>query len=216
MGYNQFAYCFNNPVNLSDPDGNWPKLSSILATVAVAAAAVAVVAVTVATCGAAAPALMAAGGSIISGMSAGTAAALTSVAVKAAIISAAAGAAAVATETESKRNPRSYSVYFLEDQNGTTQYVGRVTDEGYSARMKYHYATRNLTPGRRISGLSYDEARGLEEIGMIQCHTLNAMNPVNNQIHGISPHNKNGARYMNAACDYLFNRAEDWVLNIFE
>ena len=25
QGYNLFAYCFNNPVNMSDPDGNWPK-----------------------------------------------------------------------------------------------------------------------------------------------------------------------------------------------
>ncbi len=25
LGYNQFAYCFNNPVNLDDATGNWPK-----------------------------------------------------------------------------------------------------------------------------------------------------------------------------------------------
>ncbi len=25
LGYNQFAYCFNNPVNMSDETGNWPK-----------------------------------------------------------------------------------------------------------------------------------------------------------------------------------------------
>ena len=24
-GYNLFAYCFNNPVNMDDQDGNWPK-----------------------------------------------------------------------------------------------------------------------------------------------------------------------------------------------
>ena len=24
-GYNLYAYCMNNPVNMSDPDGNWPK-----------------------------------------------------------------------------------------------------------------------------------------------------------------------------------------------
>ena len=28
LGYNQFAYCFNNPVNMSDSSGNWPKLLS--------------------------------------------------------------------------------------------------------------------------------------------------------------------------------------------
>ena len=25
LGYNLFAYCFNNPVNMGDPSGNWPK-----------------------------------------------------------------------------------------------------------------------------------------------------------------------------------------------
>ncbi len=25
LGYNQFAYCFNNPVNMEDESGNWPK-----------------------------------------------------------------------------------------------------------------------------------------------------------------------------------------------
>lgn len=25
IGYNLFAYCFNNPINMSDPAGNWPK-----------------------------------------------------------------------------------------------------------------------------------------------------------------------------------------------
>ena len=32
LGYNMFAYCMNNPVNMSDPSGNWP-LSRFLATV---------------------------------------------------------------------------------------------------------------------------------------------------------------------------------------
>lgn len=25
LGYNMFAYCMNNPINMSDDDGNWPK-----------------------------------------------------------------------------------------------------------------------------------------------------------------------------------------------
>ena len=25
LGYNLYAYCFNNPINMSDPTGNWPK-----------------------------------------------------------------------------------------------------------------------------------------------------------------------------------------------
>ena len=86
-------------------------------------------------------------------------------------------------------------------------------DKGYKARMAHHQATRNLTPAHRTSGLSYNEARGLEEIGMMICHTLNASNPVNNQIHGIGPNNKKGAMYMQAAMNYLSNRGENWLLN---
>ena len=38
-GYNLFAYCFNNPVNLDDSEGNWP----VWATIAIVAAAAVVV-----------------------------------------------------------------------------------------------------------------------------------------------------------------------------
>ena len=51
--YNLFAYCFNNPINLSDETGTWPSWATIALG---AAAAVVAVAVTVVTLGAAAPA----------------------------------------------------------------------------------------------------------------------------------------------------------------
>ena len=49
LGYNLFAYCQNNPVNMSDEDGNWPKWVTkvIVGTAVIAAAAV----LTVATAG---------------------------------------------------------------------------------------------------------------------------------------------------------------------
>lgn len=42
IGYNMFAYCFNNPINMYDPTGSWPEWATLalgigLATVAVAA-----------------------------------------------------------------------------------------------------------------------------------------------------------------------------------
>jgi RHS repeat-associated protein len=49
LGYNQFTYCFNNPVNLQDETGSWPKLNklvkgALLLTIGVLAVAAAVVA----------------------------------------------------------------------------------------------------------------------------------------------------------------------------
>ena len=52
-GYNMFAYGLNNPVNMSDKSGAWPKWATVALGVV---AAVAAVALTVATLGAAAPA----------------------------------------------------------------------------------------------------------------------------------------------------------------
>ena len=53
QGYNLFAYCQNNPVNMSDHDGNWPKWATkLVAAVAIVAVVAVVAAVTVATAGA--------------------------------------------------------------------------------------------------------------------------------------------------------------------
>ena len=50
--YNLFAYCFNNPINLSDETGTWPSwMKKAIAVVAVAATVVTATAITVATCG---------------------------------------------------------------------------------------------------------------------------------------------------------------------
>ena len=212
LGSNLFTYCLNNPVNMRDDSGNWPKLSTALANVAVAAGIIAVAAMAVVAVASIAPALVAVGGTMVS--AATVAAAATTVAVEAATVSIASAAAAVVSNQIEKINSQTYSVYFLEDENGTIQYVGRVKDSGYRARMAHHYSTRHLTPNSRISGLDYATARGLEEIGMIQCHTLNPGNPKNNQIHGISSQNKKGGLYMEAAGNYLSNKAENWVLNL--
>ena len=68
----------------------------------------------------------------------------------------------------------------------------------------------------RIPGLSYEAARGLEEIGMQICHTINRDNPVYNQIHGISARNKHKRTYYSNAVNYLLNKAEDTVLSFFD
>ena len=63
QGYNLFVYCFNNPINATDPAGNWPQwLETVAKAVAVAAVTVtAVVVVTVVVAGTGGLALAAAG-----------------------------------------------------------------------------------------------------------------------------------------------------------
>jgi len=120
-----------------------------------------------------------------------------------------------AVERVSERiNAENYTVYFLADESDHIQYVGRVKTLNYNSRMAYHKATRGLDIKYSVSGLSYFEARGLEEIGMIECHTINRSNYKNNQIHGIAPSNKKGNQYLDAAANYLLNKAEDMLLNI--
>ncbi len=70
QGYNLFAYCLNNPVNMSDPSGNWPKWATKL--VAAVAVATIVTAAVVFTAGAAAVAL-GASSAVVAGVMGGAA-----------------------------------------------------------------------------------------------------------------------------------------------
>ena len=91
QGYNLFAYCFNNPVNMSDPTGNWPRWATIALG---AVAAVAAVAVTVVTLGAAAPAAACTLTAV--GMSIGASYAVASTAATVAVVATTVAAAAYA------------------------------------------------------------------------------------------------------------------------
>ena len=95
LGYNMFAYCMNNPVNMSDPSGNWPRWATIALGAVAAGAAVAV---TVVTLGAAAPAAVCALTSVAMsvGVSYGVASAAATVAVAATTVAAAAYAGDIA------------------------------------------------------------------------------------------------------------------------
>ena len=93
---NLYAYCFNNPVNLTDDSGYWPSWAKkLVAAVAITAC---VVAATVVTCGAAAPALAAVGFGVVSSISASTVATAATVAVTSVSISATATVAVCVDE----------------------------------------------------------------------------------------------------------------------
>ena len=127
---------------------------------------------------------------------------------------------------------RRYIVYFLcakGDMFESIVYVGRVTIEGFNARMAYHESK-----GRQlvffVPGLTYGECRGLEQGGMILCHTINRFNPLHNQIRGVSPRNDARGLYLealramrdtnlssklNIPIDYISNLTENEFLNGF-
>ena len=174
-GYNLFAYCFNNPVNLSDTTGHWPSWSQAFAVVAVTALAVAAVAMVIATAGVAAPALAVAGGGIISAGAAATAASVASAALLTSGIAATAAIVTDAVERKSYQRPtRNQSVYVMRDKTTNhVKYVGRTNNP--QRRQKEHTRdTRkaNLQPLEvKFTGLTKTEARAMEQI-LISAYTL--------------------------------------------
>ncbi len=91
QGYNMYSYCMNNPVNLSDDAGNWPRWATIALG---AVATVVAVAVTVVTLGAAAPAAACTLTAV--GMSIGASYAVASTAATVAVVATTVAAAAYA------------------------------------------------------------------------------------------------------------------------
>ena len=102
---------------------------------------------------------------------------------------------------------KEYTVYVLrnpsvkgKDGNYKVEYVGRTKNEAQrkSQHQSNPYKSQLIFDIKR-RGLSYEEARGLEETLIIKYGTLNRGNYMNNQIHGISPMNPKYDRYMSAA-----------------
>lgn len=90
----------------------------------------------------------------------------------------------------------------------------RSTDDGFDKRIAHHLRTKKLSLYYSVHGLDWLTVRGLEEVGMVQCHTINLSDPVANHIHGVGIFNKNGGGYFEAVMDYLLNHAEESLLNL--
>ena len=97
----------------------------------------------------------------------------------------------------------------------TVQYVGRT--KNIEARKKAHAnsnARGHLTMHIFRKNLTYDQARGLEQLLMVHYHTLNALNPANNQINGIRANNPKYRHYIDSANALFENIISNEVLNI--
>ncbi|MBQ7551651.1 MAG: GIY-YIG nuclease family protein, partial [Bacteroidales bacterium] len=184
-GYNLFAYCFNNPVNMSDTTGKWPSWSQVCFAVTVTALTVAAAAAVVATAGAAAPALALAGGGIISASAAATA---TSVATAALVTAGVAMAATIVTDAVENSNYqgpiRDQSVYVMRDKTtNEVQYVGRTNNPG--RRQSEHAKDpkkANLQPLEvKFSGLTKHEARAIEQM-LISAYSLDNLSNARREI----------------------------------
>lgn len=170
LSHNGYAYCGNNPVNLFDENGNW-----FLSVVAFAAKAIASVIVPIIK------------------------AAVCTVATVA-IVAAAVVVEDVVKEVEQKNNEENHIVYKLIDKkdNKKVKYVGRTKNE--EARKRVHKKIHpDLTFVRIERGLTKEQARGLEQMYMIEYHTRNYYNKIN----GISPKNKKLDIYMEAGRQFL-------------
>jgi RHS repeat-associated protein len=199
-GNNLYTYCFNNPINMSDPSGHWPSWSQVIWGMAI----VTVVAF------AAAPALVLVGaGTLGAGLTAGSIATLLKLTGTALVTY---GVGTIAKDLLVKK----YYVYRLVDETGETQYVGRTRNK--RAREIAHGNDRNrkhLTFKPYDVKLNYFEARGFEQLAMISCHTINTANRMNNQINGISRTNPALSIFMEAGkgfMSYLDNQVTNEAL----
>ena len=202
LGHNAYAYCLNNPVNMSDGCGCMAELvmpNNMLA-------------------GAGCWSLSSLIGIIGVGTAACATVAITKIASSDAEIDA-------KPNTDSRTKPKQpkgdeeepavYTVYGLIDLERTVQYVGRT--KNIEARKKAHAnsnARGHLTMHIFRKNLTYDQARGLEQLLMVYYHTLNALNPTNNQINGIRANNPKYRHYIDSANALFENIISNEVLNI--
>jgi RHS repeat-associated protein len=173
---NLFAYCVNNPVNMTDESGYWPSWGWNALKIAVGVVAIGVaVAATVATGGAAAPALIAAlqvagGGAAISA-AIGGAFGFASGGWKGALNGAVDGAcdgfalgglgAAGSAIGKAVQVGGKMVVYTSQAANGTTQYVG-ITNN-LARRAAEHLSKKGIQITKLIKGLNPKSARTVEQ-----------------------------------------------------
>ena len=118
-------------------------------------------------------------------------------------------------EIERKLKPIN-TVYALVDDKGVPQYIGRTKSLSTREAAHKNNPDRKHLKLRIIKqNLNYYEARGLEQIEMLKCHTINTSNKMNNQINGISPLNVLAGLYIEAGkgvAGYTENQISNMIL----
>ncbi len=114
-----------------------------------------------------------------------------------------------------KQDIQGHYVYVLVSEANQVVYVGRTTDiEKRKIAHSRNPARANTQMTITGSGLSYFEARALEQAGMLYHHTINKGNKTNNQINGISPVYWDIYRdWAKKALDYGWNQMTNELLN---
>ena len=182
LGYNLYAYCDNNPINNTDPEGNFAGTLALglgLGGIALGTAAKAFL-----------------------GIVAKQAIAVTCAVVTASVVKSISN---TKSQSSTKKQQENHTVYVLKEPiTGKVEYVGRTTN--ITVREKQHKNDPNknhlkMTP--ILENVSYSLARGTEQ-GLIEYYqTLNRGNYSNNQIRGISPFNPNRRKYMQDSYDFF-------------
>lgn len=120
---------------------------------------------------------------------------------------------AIISRDVEKKLKKDHTVYKLVDKSGKVQYVGRTIN--VTAREKAHNTLGSKTVGLDFipikSGLNYYQARGLEQIAILEYNTKNYLNSIN----GIGPNNKNFNTFMAAGrqfAHYVNNQISNEIL----
>ncbi len=195
IGFNMYAYCGNNPVNRIDHKGEFSITLGLLfrvVAVAVCALAVAVLYPVV----------------------------KETVEVVYKEVSDAVDKIEKAIQDENDNHPGEYYVYVLVNKKKEVEYVGRTKNpKARAEKHKNSDKTGGLEMVILYGGLTWSEARGLEQVEMIHYHTLNAARDVKkgfgrNWINGIRLSHPHRSAFFKAAYDYLYNDFTDFWYNL--
>ena len=119
----------------------------------------------------------------------------------------------IQTKTKpSIKDSENHSVYVLIDTDGEIKYVGRTVN--VKARSEAHDKAedkKDLEMVVLFQDLNYYQARGLEQIFMIEAHTKKDFGGLN-LINGVSPKNPHAKWYMFNGIAYLENQVSNEVL----